>query len=280
MKIQHHKNVIKVKNFLVLITFFTLFFSRVPSDPAYLYCQTVYLPKAVTDGGAIRGNVTLKGNPHEIVQMDISQDNKTCGKTKPSPRLIPGNGGVANAVIYLEDISTGKAFPPDATYLLDQHTCEYVPHILIIPAGRNLTIVNSDAVLHNVHSYETSGEKRTVFNIAQPIKGVKSSTKPLTTPGFLTATCDAGHPWMSAYIVVAPHPYYTLTDKNGNYLLENIPAGTYTLHLWHEGVTITKREMEHDKVKRYEFEAPYDQSRKVTITPNTTTTVNLEFSLR
>jgi plastocyanin len=246
-----------------------------------LLCQTRYTPCDVHDGGTITGEVTLTGVVSKFDQMEISQDSKTCGKMKDSPRLVMGkNRGVADAIIYLEGVSRGKKFPENGTYLLDQHNCEYHPHILIIPAGQSLQIVNNDPILHNVHTYTTGNDAKTVFNIAQPIKGVKSRTKPLTQSGLIRVTCDAGHPWMSAHIMVADHPYYTVSDRNGDFSLPNVPPGSYTLRMWHEGISIVNKVMEHDKVKSYEFGQPYEQSRQVTVSPEGTSTVNFELPMR
>ncbi len=150
----------------------------------------------------------------------------------------------------------------------------------MVPQGEKLFIVNKDAILHNVHSYELAHDLKTCFNIAQPIKGVRSCTKALMNPGILTATCDAGHPWMSAYILVSPNPYSAITDKEGKFTLDNIPSGTYTLHMWHEGVSIVKKEMEHEKVKKYDFEPPYEETKQVTVLPKSTSKIDFVFSLR
>ena len=270
-----------MKKIIVLLIFFTLSFNHILPDGNIALCQTTYTPKSLTDGGTIGGKVVLKGTIPEFVNMIVSQDNKVCGKSKRSPRLVIGaDRGVANAVIYLEGLTSGKPFPGSGMYLLDQRNCEYSPHISIIPNGQKLTIVNSDVILHNVHSYETDGDRRTIFNIAQPIKGVKSMTKPLTKSGILLATCDAGHPWMSAYVVVASNPYYAITDTSGRYRLENIPPGNYTLHMWHEGVAITKKEMERANVKRYEFEEPYEDKQPVSVPPKSTVMADFSLTLR
>jgi plastocyanin len=252
-----------------------------PAMGGRLLCQATYTPVVVHDGGTIAGKVRLKGVSQKFDQMMCTQDNRTCGKMKNSPRLTVGkNGGVADAIVYLEGISKGKKFQDDQPCLIDQHNCEYHPHTLVVPVGRSIQIVNNDAILHNVHTYEAVKEPKTVFNIAQPIKGVKSTTRPLTKPGLINLTCDAGHPWMSGTIMVAAHPYYAITDKNGDFSLSDVPPGSYTLHMWHEGVTIVKKELEHDKVKKYEFEQPYEESRQVTVRAEATSTADFELSLR
>jgi len=243
--------------------------------------QPEYTPVTVGDVGTINGRVVLGANSFKPAMMEVLQDNKSCGKGKQSPRLIVGKDqGVSGALVYLEGISSGKRFAETKDYLLEQKNCEYSPHVMVVPVGTKLNIVNNDAVLHNVHCYDCTKDLRTIFNIAQPVKGLKSCTKSLDTPGLLTLSCDAGHPWMSAYVMVAKHPYYAVTDKNGNFSLDNIPPGNYTLHMWHEGISISKKELEHEKVKKYEYEEPYEQSMQVTVSPKSTTTTNFTLVLR
>ncbi len=243
--------------------------------------QVKYVSCTVTDGGTISGKISLKGKPPVCDRMEISQDGKVCGRMKPSPRLCLGkDGGVGETIVYLEGVSKGKSFPPGDVYQLEQHQCEYHPHLLVVPAGKCLQIVNNDQVLHNVHAYQSAMEPKTIFNIAQPIKGLKSKTRALTEPGLIHVSCDAGHPWMSAHVMVAGNPYYAVTDKDGNYSLADVPPGEYTLRLWHEGVSIVNRSMEHGKVKSYDFEAAYEDSTRVTVTAKTNSKADFELTLR
>ncbi len=215
--------------------------------------------------------------------MPITKDNDLCGKAKPSPRLILGkNKGVANAIVSLEHIAEGKKWTTSPPQVLDQRTCEYKPHVMVVPFGSPIDIVNSDRVLHNVHAYDLQNELRSIFNIAQPIKGQRTPIKSaqLKTPGLIMATCDAGHPWMSAYIMIAEHPYFALSDADGKFILDKIPPGTYRLKMWHEGVVVTKTDLENGSPKKYHFEEPYETIKEVTVSPNTEATVDFDLVLR
>ena len=82
------------------------------------------------------------------------------------------------------------------------------------------------------------------------------------------------------YIFTASHPYYAVTDRDGHYKLENIPPGKYKIVMWHEGVAVTKKEIENGKVKKYLFEEPYVIANDATVTTSGNTTVNFELKLR
>jgi hypothetical protein len=91
--------------------------------------------------------------PH-LATLPINKDPKICDpmseKTRDLERLVVGaNQGVANTVVYLADITRGKAMDlPPPRRSLDQKHCRYEPHILLVPASAELQMWSSDAVLH------------------------------------------------------------------------------------------------------------------------------------
>ncbi|HEV8538584.1 MAG TPA: carboxypeptidase regulatory-like domain-containing protein [Bacteroidota bacterium] len=262
---------------IVLVSIFCASFCRQES----MYAQSTYKEIALTNGGTIRGTVRLKGDVSEVERMEISKDIKSCGKAKRSPRLIVGkNFGIGDAIVYLAGVKEGKTFDRKGSYLINQQHCEYVPHTLIVPVGAQLEIVNKDPILHNVHTYFDGKPPKTLFNIAQPIKGLCMKSKPLQKTGLILATCDAGHPWMSAHIMVTDHPYYAVTDKNGGFILEAVPPGSYELKLWHEGVAIVNRVLDQGKTSKYEFEPAYEDGRQVVVAENAETIADFELVLR
>jgi hypothetical protein len=213
----------------------------------------------VRGGGSVRGTVRLSGSVSDIT-VPTGKDDKICGESVSLSKLATGrNGGVKNAIVYIQKIMGGKQFEPGKKYLLNQKECRYTPHVMVLPFGAPLEIVNSDPVLHNVHISELGSSRMSVVNIAQPIKGQKSVIQPsqIRKPGCYVATCDAGHPWMNAYIMVADHPYYTVTDADGNYLIDDVPPGEYKLMMWHEGVRVARVATDKGKTVHYEYEDPY-----------------------
>lgn len=235
-----------------------------------------YKTITVANGGAITGTVKFIGTP-TIEKLDVTKDLQHCGSSKSSPRLTVGkNGGVQGAVVILEGIKEGKAGTVESKAVIDQRGCEYVPHVQTVVVGTQLEVSNSDAVLHNVHAYDPGG--RTLFNIAQPIKGQRTSSKRMIFqgPGVYSFICDAGHIWMSAYVVAVEHPYFALTDEDGNFRMEDVPAGSYRIKMWHEGFQITKEDVSGGKVVKYHFEKPYEETEEVTVKPRELVTVSFE----
>jgi len=245
-----------------------------------LNAQSSYKEIEVTGGGTINGSVRISGGASKAEKLDVTKDKTLCGSVKVSPRMVVGkSGGVRNAVVYLDGITEGKKLPPIPKVLLNQQKCEYEPHVTLVPLGTQLEIVNSDPILHNVHGYYGT---RSAFNIAQPIKGQRTTIKQtmLAKPGTIALSCDAGHPWMSGFVFVVPHPYYAITDKDGNYRIENIPPGKYILKMWHEGVAVVEKEAEKEKVSKYIFEEPYEMTKEITVTSGSAVPVDFDLVLR
>ena len=119
---------------------------------------------------------------------------------------------------------------------LNQVGCTFTPHVVIAPAEGSVYVRNSDATLHNVH---THGEENAPVNRAQP-QFLKHLALTLEFPEFVKVTCDV-HSWMSSWIVAAPHPYYAVTDAAGAFSLTDVPAGTYSVVVWHERLGETEQ---------------------------------------
>jgi hypothetical protein len=182
----------------------------------------------------LKGRVVFEGAPPPVETIEVKSDIPTCGNTKAVQKIVLGSeDGVANAVVKIVGTSDGgaglKPAPTEGT--LDQVNCEFVPHVQVLPVGSTLKLTSSDPVLHNAHGFYEDGS--TAFNIAVPIAGMEVSQK-LNQTGVIKLRCDAGHTWMSAYIVITGEPYYALTDADGNFTIESIPAGNYEIEVWHE----------------------------------------------
>jgi hypothetical protein len=200
-------------------------------------CWVVFSSAAYAQG-ALKGRVTFEGTPPPVEALDVKLDTAVCGDHQEVPKiLLSENQGVANVVIRVLGLK-GSAAPGKGD--LDQVHCEFVPHVQVLPTGSQLVITSSDTVLHNTHAFNE--DKTTAFNIAVPIPGMEVNKK-LEKPGVLKLRCDAGHTWMSAYILVLDEPF-AMTDANGNFSIENIPAGKYEVEIWQEWLGKTKQTVE------------------------------------
>ena len=143
------------------------------------------------------------------------------------------SGVNGESVVYVEAIP-GKTFPPPPQHvLIDQKGLMFVPHIAVIQHGASVDFLNSDSVSHNVFWPAISGNKKLGHNLGTWPHGQKQAFK-FDSPGVVSLLCNV-HPEMSAYLIVSPTPYFAQTNASGEFKIDNVPDGAYTVTAWHEG---------------------------------------------
>jgi plastocyanin len=246
--------------------------------------QAAYQVIAVPDGGTIKGTVKWQGAVPHLVASEINRDPQTCDPLGVKRRdlerlLVAPNNGVANTVVFLRNITRGKAMDlPAARRFLNQKTCRYEPHILLVPAGAILTVKSSDALLHTV---QMSGSAD--YNLPFTSEG-QEITRPMIREGTVNLRCNV-HVWMNGEMIVARHPYYAVTDESGNFELTQVPPGDYEIVAWHEGWRVVGESALYDlatqvRVKRPVFSDPVIWSKPVTVVSNRTADVSFTLGER
>ncbi len=205
------------------------------SSPVSVFAGEV---ENASDSGSISGTVAFSGAVPEPVTYKPTKDLEICGPgLHVSDELAIGpEGGIRYAVVTLSGVSGGPALDRSVRPKLDQTGCRFVPHVVVVPRGGTLEIRNNDGILHNVR---TTSSKNAPFNKAQLKFMRKIKNRFGAGPEKIQVNCDA-HSWMSAWIVVADHAYYAVTDERGAFSFDDVPAGNYTLEYWYESLgTIT-----------------------------------------
>jgi len=182
----------------------------------------------------VNGKVTFAGAvPNDLVKMNADRVCAEYHKNKVVRQysLVVGQGnGLAHAFVTIKEGATlGGAAAPTTAATIDQKGCLYEPHILGVRVGQPVTILNSDPTMHNVNAVSKVGQG---FNAGMPTAGQKMEKK-FTKPEMVRLKCDV-HGWMNAYVGVVDHPFFAVTDKDGNFTISDLPAGKYTAEVWHE----------------------------------------------
>jgi plastocyanin len=174
-------------------------------------------------------------------------ENPDCAKmhtTMPTTHfyVVDAKGELADAVVSLKGVtgkSTGASAPPA---VLDQKGCLYTPTILAIQTGQKLIVKNSDPCLHNVHATPAvPGNPETNQGQAP---GAADLTYTYTQPEmFLRFKCDV-HPWMFAWVSVFDSPYFCVSDKDGKFVIKNVPPGKYTVEAAHRKLGTQTQDVE------------------------------------
>jgi plastocyanin len=195
----------------------------------------------------IIGTITLNGTPPPEVPYTPLMNDATCGamyKTAPTTHFyaVGPNHELADVIVSLKDVtgkSTGASQPP---VTLDQKGCLYVPQILAIQTGQKLAVKNSDSCIHNVHCVpDVAGNPES--NQVQMPGGPDLDYTFAKPEMFMKFKCDV-HPWMFAWVSVFDSPYYNISDKDGKFIIKNVPPGKYTVEADHRKLGKLTKEVE------------------------------------
>lgn len=151
-------------------------------------------------------------------------------------RAPRGTPDLRRGLVYLE-VAPRAAFdePDPGRAVMDQRNETFVPRLLAVQTGTTVDFPNSDATYHNVFSLSRARR----FDLGRYAAGRSKSVR-FDRPGVVRLFCDI-HSHMSAFIVVFNHPYFRVTDADGRFRIESVPAGTYTLVGWYEGEARVRR---------------------------------------
>jgi plastocyanin len=195
----------------------------------------------------IIGVITLKGTPPAEKDITPLKDDATCGAmydTMPTTHfyIVSAKGELADVVVSLKGVtgkSTGASAPP---VVMDQKGCIYTPSILAVQTGQKLIVKNSDSCVHNVHTKPTVAGNDEANQVQMPGGADLTFTFAQPEP-FLKFQCDV-HPWMFAWVTIVDSPYYSVSDKDGKFVIKNVPPGKYTIQAAHRKLGTQTQDVE------------------------------------
>ncbi len=191
---------------------------------------------AAAGGGKITGTVKLDGAAPHMKGIDMSKD-PYCAKYHASDPaklelvVVGKDNGLENVVLYISQGWNGAA-PKSAVPTFDQKGCMYTPHVLAMNVGEDYKVVNSDQTAHNIHPEPNPMTGNIPWNRSQPPGSPPIVQNWKAEEVAIPVKCNI-HPWMHGYFVPVKGPY-AITDDSGNYTIENVPAGNYTVTAWQE----------------------------------------------
>ena len=217
----------------------------------------------VQDGGTIKGTVTLLGPvpTPKAYNLITFPDPEYCGRISNGEGwrllrdfIVSEDGKMGQVVVLLEDVQSGKPFSLSIPRV-EARDCQFLPFTTVVRSGHGVEVVNMDPVMHDVQAYETSQVRgsRILFNSPLPFnprhrRGDIHAThdhKPGNSlvrqfqfdKGRKTFVMQCGfHAYMESWAIAVDNPYYSPTDAQGEYSIDQIPPGTYALRAWHPSV--------------------------------------------
>jgi plastocyanin len=138
----------------------------------------------------------------------------------------------SDVVIWLEPTgNTSDAKPSSGHFELVQKDKKFTPHVLVVPVGSSISFPNRDPFFHNVFSY-FNGKR---FDLGLYEAGSTRSVD-FNRQGVSYIFCNI-HPEMSAVIIALDTKYFSIANR-GQFLLRDVPAGDYALHVWTDGADL------------------------------------------
>ena len=145
--------------------------------------------------------------------------------------VVSKDKGLANVLVYVKLGVEDHSFAvSNERPLLEAVNCFFEPYVMGVQAGQPIQLRNSDRTLQSVHATPSANRG---FTFAMPVQGQEQQVSFENPELFIRVKSDV-HPWMFAYINVLPHPFFAITDKNGNFdLPPGLPPGNYVIAARH-----------------------------------------------
>lgn len=203
-----------------------------------------------------------KGAAPKQTPIKATKDEEICAKDKEFNTedwvVNTKSGGIQNVVVWLApeptedemkalqnkkgmkfpsfkpaDIHPSLAKPSKPIVEIDQPCCRFIPHVVAAREGQSMLIKNGASVPHNAKWVSRENGE---INPLIPAGGEFKLPNPLVAEKFPIEVACSIHPWMKAWVRVFDHPYFAVTDKDGNFEIKDAPVlkGKLRLFIWHE----------------------------------------------
>lgn len=217
----------------------------------------------VKNGGVIKGTVSLSGSVPQPKAYNLITypDPEYCGRISNGEGwrllrdfLVNEDGRVRDVVVFLEEVSSGKPFSISIPRI-EARDCQFLPFTTVVRSGHGVEVINMDPVMHDIQAYETSKAQgsRVLFNSPLPFNrrhqrgdlhathdhkpGVSLVRQFILNKGRKTFVMQCGfHAYMESWAIAVENPYFSFTNSEGNFVIDQIPPGTYDLRAWHPSV--------------------------------------------
>jgi plastocyanin len=194
------------------------------------------------DTSTIKGQVVWGGaDVPKQADLNVTKDQQHClskGSVKSEEIVVnPDNKGMKNVFVWItkEDNSSPPVpanlkEPKKKSVELDQPVCAFEPHAMAIQQGTDVIVKNTAPVAHNVNW--NGGVKNPGDNKIVPPGGHETMKPKLKASKDAVAISCNIHGWMRGWIRVFDHPYFAVTDKDGNFEIKDAPVGKYKIWYW------------------------------------------------
>lgn len=197
----------------------------------------------IEHGAVILGHVTYEGVVPEADIYYMQKNPRVCGQardakngTRAVSTVRVDEGMLKDVVVFLDGVPEGKPFPKDFSDLATFRSrwCTWEPRVGVFVNGDPITVINLDAVVHNPIGYETVGRARlSHFNVPLHMDGSQFHQPVTLRKGKVLKLECLQHQFMHSWVFTVDNPYVAIAGDRGDFRMNDIPAGNYSLTAWH-----------------------------------------------
>jgi Carboxypeptidase regulatory-like domain len=194
--------------------------------------RTTYTVTPLAQSGRIEGNVLLDGDAPADTTYAVALDAARCGASITVRPVQQRNGALADVVLWLDDVKSGKPLPETRRIELSHERCQFEPRVQAAVAPSTLNVLNDDRSVHTTSLAHVGASKPLVTIPFTDDGQVVPTEAAARTSGVVEARCRE-HPWATAYVASFDHPYFAVTAADGKFRIDSVPPGRYVLKAWH-----------------------------------------------
>ncbi len=170
--------------------------------------------------------------------------------------VVGRDNGLANVFVMVTAGLPNRDWPvPPQAATLRLRGCLYENPVIGVQTGQRLLVSNNDRVLHNIHNMSDRNREQNKAMIPRSAPLAYLFDHPEL---FMRFKCDV-HPWEFAYVSVMDHPFFAVTDANGNFSIEGLPPGRYTIEAHHRKAGILRREVTVEEFRNASADFHFEQ---------------------
>lgn len=195
----------------------------------------------VNNGGTLQGKTTLVGQtpPPRVFHLVLYPNLDMCAEVDTDDNMnrllfdfiTDDQRGMKDVVVTLDHVDAGKPFPNKPINILSEN-CKFTPEVNILKQGGTFFVDNQDAVMHNSQVYQSERGK-IILNIPIPAEEISDGKVQFQKHYRIFQMICGMHEFMQTWGYRVQNPYYSKTQNDGMYKIDNIPPGEYKVTAWH-----------------------------------------------
>ena len=186
-----------------------------------------YRPMAVGTTGSVSGVVALDSAARDSV-IAVPRDTSVCGDSAAVFEASP-----KHVLVWIDGLTSGKPLPEIRRGEIVIERCRFHPRVLAVRSGTTINVKSRDRIVLTSRFYH-EGAAKPVAEVHTVDAGQVVPSEQIGSKAGFVEVRTPQHPWTRGYIAVFDHPYFAVAGESGQFTIDSLPPGTYTVKVWHE----------------------------------------------